>query len=164
MLDFDNAARKETIDGWMSSRCPLMTFPNNGHAPRGGDWLVTRVGGGFDWREITIEATAGNFAGWFLDFENGMDEDPNGTGNLILTEPNNGRGPRGAVWRMGTFANGYGAISATAGRYNEWSIGFRDDATVEDVSGYQSIRNLVLIAPGARVPPTWGIDGAIINE
>ena len=99
VLDFDNDANNEQIGTWKSSRNLIITRPRNGAVPDGAKWAIKKVGNG----KWVIVATAGNFNGWVLDFDNDANNEQIGkwasSRNLVLTRPrDNGAIPDGAKW------------------------------------------------------------------
>ena len=148
VLDFDNNLGTVQLGGWTSSRNPVVTQSKTGNLPSGATWRIFDVGNG----QSVIEATAGNYRGWVLDFDNDRGTVQLGgwtsSRNLVLTRPkNNGDVPSGAKWRIFDVGNGQSVIKATAGNYRGWVLDFDNDRGAVQLGGWTSSRSLVLTRP-----------------
>jgi len=141
-LDFENSRKPETIDGCFSSRNMLLTAKR---VP-GVYWRLVRTDQG-----ILIQATAGGYDGWYLDFDNSQEPEmidgATSSRNLLLTQTM----PLGVYWRLTETSRGT-LIQATAAAYDGWYLDFDNSREPETVDGEKSSRNLLLskeLLPGA---------------
>jgi hypothetical protein len=111
-LDIDEDAEVEQIGGATSSRCLHLA---TGKAPDA-RWKLTETERGH-----LIQAQAGRFAGWYLDFDDDAQIEEMGGAtssmNLLLTKEK----VPGAYWKMTETDQGH-MIQAQAGRFEGWYL------------------------------------------
>jgi regulator of RNase E activity RraB len=133
-LDFENSRKPEMIDGCFSSRNLLLTAKK---VP-GVYWRLIRTDQG-----ILIQATAGEYDGWYLDFDNSQEPEmidgATSSRNLLLTQTM----PLGVYWMLTEKSSGT-LIQATAAAYDGWYLDFENSREPETVDGEKSSRNLLL--------------------
>lgn len=70
-LDFQDSMAPQRIGVWESAPNLILTKSRDeGEYPAGADWRVTTVAQDGDSLTVTLEATAKQYAGWYLDFDN----------------------------------------------------------------------------------------------
>jgi hypothetical protein len=105
----------------------------------GGYWKVTKTNRGH-----RIQATAGNYKDWYLDFDNNAAIETQGqyriSRNLILAD----KLGAGGHWKITETNKGY-TVRATAGNFDGWYLDFDSRYEVEEDGRFKISRNLMLV-------------------
>ena len=123
-LDFDNGA--PVREGGIAKDADCLILSDKLFA--GAYWKLTKHPG----KGTTIQATAGNFANWYLDFDNNAPTRRDGAYQvsecLVLAD----KLFAGAYWKLTEHPGKGTTIQATAGNFTNWYLDFDNEAPVED--------------------------------